>query len=149
MPLTTRWRRWIIQQRVGIADPDVWKVVGSVTGPQTADDAVVAFLAPRAGMNQSASFQAIPWEAASEWQRDEAAAEDERGGRPYGGMLGDNPFREGNEAFEKDLRDGKLPVWVNSPTKGCIYALGVFLVRWISFLALIALIVMGVRSLFT
>ena len=61
-------------------------------------------------------------------------------------MMGETPMPGMPSAFERDYARGDLPVAINTPTKGCIYAFVQLVMSWAIPILVVVLIVLGIRA---
>ena len=145
MPLVPRW---IIEINHGTADRPSWDIAGTVVGPRSASGAIESARASIPGIAAERDIRATPWDDAPEEQQEAAAYEDEIDGRAFGGALGRTGLPNQPTAWQRDYAAGRLPMWANTPARGCLYATLGFMWGWLKVIAVLAVLVFIARACF-
>ncbi|WP_439644151.1 hypothetical protein [Gemmatimonas sp.] len=145
MPL---FSRWVIEANDGPPGTNLWIVAGSVVGAKDSADAIRQFQSSGPDIDRISLLRAIPWDSASEDQREIAGMQDERRGVPIGGMFGRGSSSEVDRPWERDYEEGKLPIWANTASKALLYALLRFIVSWGTIILIVVGLYYLVRAIF-
>lgn len=138
--------RWIIEENRGSPSEPSWDTAGSVVGPRNREAAIQKGRETIPRIESTSQLRAITWDEATEEQQEAAAYEDDIMGRAFGGALGRTPLPGEPSAWENDFARGNLPMWANTPAKGCLYASMGFVWSWAIVIAVVVAVVVGLRA---